>query len=318
MLYQKYNFFHENEIHYFAILISLFLISLTTPFITLNGKEINLTEYQHKVSICAFFKNEEKFIKEWIEYHKLIGVDHFYLYNTKNNDNSKKQVQSYITQGVVTWIDWPSMTFSHEEETEKMMQALAIQIPAYEHAAKYEGLHKTKWLIVLDVNEYLVPGEGQTLGKIIEKYDRFPGISLKTDFFDASQVDFIPKRHLLIQTVELSIPPSSNPYRQVRKMLFKPEYNVQFSWPPYQVVFSDGENAIGVTKKELKINRYTNRFKGAFKHRHPKQRVSVDNRFMPEEEIDQILNLGYEIEDFSKEIFRFVPQLLKNMGCSYE
>ncbi len=30
-------------------------------------------------SICAIFKDESLSIKEWIEYHKLIGVEHFYL-----------------------------------------------------------------------------------------------------------------------------------------------------------------------------------------------------------------------------------------------
>ena len=39
-------------------------------------------------SICAIFKDESLSIKEWIEYHKLIGVEHFYLYNNNSTDSS--------------------------------------------------------------------------------------------------------------------------------------------------------------------------------------------------------------------------------------
>ena len=40
-------------------------------------------ERKYNVAICAIFKNEEPYIKEWIEFHKIVGVDHFYLYNNK-------------------------------------------------------------------------------------------------------------------------------------------------------------------------------------------------------------------------------------------
>lgn len=44
-------------------------------------------------SICAIFKDESLSIKEWIEYHKLIGVEHFYLYNNKSKDSSVSILQ---------------------------------------------------------------------------------------------------------------------------------------------------------------------------------------------------------------------------------
>ncbi|WP_369598480.1 glycosyltransferase family 2 protein, partial [uncultured Muribaculum sp.] len=43
-------------------------------------------EFRHKVSLCLIFKDEEPYLKEWIDYHILIGVDHFYLYNNNSSD----------------------------------------------------------------------------------------------------------------------------------------------------------------------------------------------------------------------------------------
>lgn len=50
-------------------------------------------------SICAIFKDESLSIKEWIEYHKLIGVEHFYLYNNNSTDSSVSILQEYVEEG---------------------------------------------------------------------------------------------------------------------------------------------------------------------------------------------------------------------------
>src|SRR5277367_3568367 len=62
---------------------------------------------KHFLSLCSLFKDEAKFLKEWIEYHLLIGVDHFYLYNLESSDSSKKVLREYVSRGIVTLINWP-------------------------------------------------------------------------------------------------------------------------------------------------------------------------------------------------------------------
>ena len=74
-------------------------------------------EAKYRVTICCMFKNEGKFLKEWILYNQIIGIDHIYLYNNNSDDNYLEVLQPFINQGYVTLIDWP------------MPQG---QIPAYE------------------------------------------------------------------------------------------------------------------------------------------------------------------------------------------
>ncbi|KIC71464.1 hypothetical protein DB44_DM00010, partial [Candidatus Protochlamydia amoebophila] len=50
--------------NYFLSIIFLFIIN------TCEG-------YIYDLSVCAIFKNEAPYLKEWIEYHRLIGVKHF-------------------------------------------------------------------------------------------------------------------------------------------------------------------------------------------------------------------------------------------------
>src|SRR4029077_12293973 len=79
------------------------------PQIELNEKIPKPTDSPKKYnfSICAIFKNEAAYFREWLEYNLLIGVDHFYLYNNGSTDESASILEPYIQKGVVTLIDWP-------------------------------------------------------------------------------------------------------------------------------------------------------------------------------------------------------------------
>lgn len=59
------------------------------------------TSKKYKIVLCAIFKNEGRFLKEWIEYHRLIGVDHFFMYNNNSTDNYIEILSKYINEGIV-------------------------------------------------------------------------------------------------------------------------------------------------------------------------------------------------------------------------
>ena len=42
------------------------------------------------LSVVAIAKNEAPYIKEWIEYHKLVGVERFYFYDNGSTDNTRE------------------------------------------------------------------------------------------------------------------------------------------------------------------------------------------------------------------------------------
>ncbi len=62
---------------------------------------------KHYVSICAIFRDEAPFLEEWIEYHRMIGVEHFYLYNHLSADHYYEVLRPYIQEGIVELKDWP-------------------------------------------------------------------------------------------------------------------------------------------------------------------------------------------------------------------
>lgn len=99
------------------------------------------TETKYNVSICGIFKNEAIYLKEWIEFHKIVGVDHFYMYNNNSDDNFRDVLAPYIEEGVVTLVEW------------KKNQA---QMEAY-HDCIEKFSNETRWIGFIDIDEFIVP-----------------------------------------------------------------------------------------------------------------------------------------------------------------
>lgn len=275
---------------------------------------------KYAISICSFFKNEAKYLREWIEYHTLIGVDHFYLYDNGSRDRSFEVLLPFIKKGLVTCVYWPDRMPYHQEENEEGLSswALSTKLPAYENAVKYQALDETEWLIPLDVDEYLVPVRANCLNDVLKHYQKHSGLELKSYFFDGSQTELFPRKELLISSVGLTRKPLEKAQKIITKTLFKPKDQVGFTWPPYQCVFKKDCSVPIIHQNELRINKYVNRYKGVLHFDKKKEKLRVDSRLLYESEICELLEIGFEIEDQEKAISRFEPELRKRMGLETE
>ena len=104
------------------------------------------------LSICAIFKDEAPYLREWIEFHRIVGVQHFYLYNNDSSDDYKDQLSCY-DEDVVTLIDFPGQL---------------KQVEAYNHLLINFG-NETDWVAMIDIDEFIVPKDGLTIQECIKK-----------------------------------------------------------------------------------------------------------------------------------------------------
>ena len=63
--------------------------------------------FLHDLVIVAWLRNEGHYLKEWIDYHLLAGVDHFYLYDHESTDNYNEVIKPYVEAGLVTSKTFP-------------------------------------------------------------------------------------------------------------------------------------------------------------------------------------------------------------------
>jgi glycosyltransferase involved in cell wall biosynthesis len=73
----------------------------------------------------------------------MLGVEKFYLYDNESADNTQDIIKEYIRSGVVEYTYFPGKGVSN-------------QIRAYADAVK-RFKNKTKWLAVIDLDEFIVP-----------------------------------------------------------------------------------------------------------------------------------------------------------------
>lgn len=99
-------------------------------------------------------------LKEWIVFHKLVGVDHIYLYdNTQLNDELRTSPLQAIVQefsDYVTYIPWPAIICSNNRPNFRNPGERSSQYAADAACrSKYGDL--TEWMAFIDSDEYLVP-----------------------------------------------------------------------------------------------------------------------------------------------------------------
>jgi len=137
------------------------IISLFLPFKVLwlkirNRKLYQMEsqlEFKHFLSVAAIAKNEGCNFREWIEYHKFVGVEKFYIYDNDSTDNTYKILRPYIEQGLVEYTYFPG----------KLKQNPAYLDCIYRH--KFD----TKWLALIDLDEFIVPLDCETISEFFKK-----------------------------------------------------------------------------------------------------------------------------------------------------
>jgi hypothetical protein len=290
---------------HFLILAVLFckLFAITS----LQATEAKTIQKKHNLSIVAVLTEDHKNLKEWIEYHRLVGVDHFYLYSTNKKQPYLKALIPYISSKIVSLISWQGLS-QHITDKKSADWALAVKTPAFQHAILCEARKSSTWITFLEVGEFLVPSETCDLSLLLEKYKSYPGIILKSDTFDASSKGAYEQK-LLIETLGLIKDDEKNILDRAEKTILKPELCESFTWPPYKCVFKSNQQARELNRQELRVNRYI-----AASTNNPRGKLHLDSKDLTEDALSEFLDLGYEVEDQERPIQRFLPELTKKMG----
>lgn len=128
-------------------------------------------EAKYNVSICGIFKNEGKYLKEWIEFHQIVGIDHFYMYNNNSDDNFREILAPYIEEGIVTLVEWPKNQ---------------AQMEAY-HDCVSNFASETKWLGFIDIDEFVVPKSTNDVYSFLKKFEKNrPAVMIYWKMFGSS------------------------------------------------------------------------------------------------------------------------------------
>ncbi len=158
-------------------------------FISLSAKE------KYDLACAAIFQDEARFLREWIEFHKTIGVKHFYLYNNLSNDDYFSVLAPYVASREVELIEWPFPSNTLQEWN-------PIQCRAYMDAIT-RSLGKAKWVAFIDTDEFIVLKKGQNLAHLLKNYEDYGALSLNWQIFGHSNVQKLKSEDFLVEKLTL-------------------------------------------------------------------------------------------------------------------
>jgi Glycosyltransferase family 92 len=126
------------------------------------------------VCLAAILKDEDPFVEEWIAHHRLLGVDHFYLY-----DNDPRQPLSDLLashRGYVTIRPWLV------EHDDARYPGRTKQIKAYQHCLDHDAA-KYDWVTFIDGDEFIILDEDANLKAFLADFREYDLIALNWHVF---------------------------------------------------------------------------------------------------------------------------------------
>jgi len=110
---------------------------------------------RYHLAVCAIAKNEGLYFKEWIEWHRRMGVEKFYIYDNESTDSTKEVLTPYIESGLVEYRWFPGYR---------------RQLAAYDDClANYR--FDARWIAIIDLDEFIVPVKDKTIPEFLSRFE---------------------------------------------------------------------------------------------------------------------------------------------------
>ena len=109
--------------------------------------------FLHDLAVVAILKDEGNYLKEWLDYHLLAGVEHFYLYDNDSTDNQAEVAKPYVEAGLVDYFYLPGK---------------AMQMVAYNDAFKRFKFFN-RYMAFIDLDEFIYPKSNRAISEVVDE-----------------------------------------------------------------------------------------------------------------------------------------------------
>ncbi len=205
------------------------------------------------VVICSIFRDEEPFLLEWIDYHRTLGVEKFFLFSDCGSKATRSKLaepllRDHIASGLVE-LRFRDELFSCNEE--KFLKGkrdhLGFQLGAYKKICE-EVRGKADWVALIDCDEYIRPMNHRTIPEMLQaNYADAGGVFLNWRCFGTSGIALEPGASVLNALTRRTL--DSDPENCQGKCLVRPEAFAKISYVHYAqlapgFVYRDGDGEI--------------------------------------------------------------------------
>jgi hypothetical protein len=129
------------------------------------------------LAVCAIFRDEARYLAEWVSFHRLQGVERFYLYDNRSSDDWRSALEPEIEAGIVAVIHFPFVP---------------AQGRAYEDCLRRHR-DDSRWIAFIDIDEFLFSPTGRPLPEILRSFDTHPAVVVNRRTYGTSGLEHPPE-----------------------------------------------------------------------------------------------------------------------------
>jgi tetratricopeptide (TPR) repeat protein len=185
------------------------------------------------LGLCLIAKDEGTYLQEWLDYHILLGVEHFWIYDNESALPLADTLSDYINRGWVTL---------------HTIKGRAMQLYAFDHCIQNYGT-ESKWIGFIDTDEFIVPHSPELLTTYLKRYEGYGGLAISSLFFGFDSNDTRPKCGQIAGYKTRTHERFSR--NRLVKMIIQPE-KVIYPISPHSFLFK--ENFFCVNEKMMRVD----------------------------------------------------------------
>ena len=262
----------------------------------------------YELSACCMFKNnpqyerEWKDMEEWLEYHRVLGVEHFFIYADRCTEDFIKNFDWYVDKGIVTIIKVRNKSWDHS----------SFQAQCLNNFLSSFG-HLTNWCLMTDPDEFIVTKAHNNIKAMLDSLDENVGqILLQWVVFGSSGYENLPLDELLTERFIFCGDNDWVVYKGICKPKLVSNHNSLHS-----ACLKPGAKTIIAPLDFAQINHYWTKDESYFRMKMKRRNaLKMTRGHVSELEISELLKRFNRNEDYS--IFNFIPALKEALYLKHQ
>jgi len=216
------------------------------------------------LSLCLICKDENDYLQEWLDYHILLGVDRFYIFDNGSRVSLRDTLQEYIDRG------WVVVT---------EVAGKGMQLVAYDYCLRAYGKN-TRWMGFIDTDEFLLPKTTLDLREFLKDFEAYGGLAVSSVFFGSNNHQTRPAAgQIASYTMRTQ---STFLENMLIKSIVQPD-KIAMPFSPHDFIYVEDAWCVNEESRRVDFQRYPNSIK----------KIQLNHYFCrSEEEIDIKLNRG--------------------------
>jgi hypothetical protein len=210
------------------------------------------------LALCAIGRDEGRHLREWIEWHRMVGVSRFYFYDNDSSDDTRSVLEPYRRQRLVVYTHWP--------ERPGQLSAYADCIGRARRQAMFIGF--------MDVDEFLVPASGRDVRPVLADFECENGLGVNWLRFGSSGHETPPRGLQIANYLQRSA--DTDPENRIYKSLVRTSRLVGPGAIPHYFDFADGKPVVDEDHEPIIDVRFTKR--------HKTRRIRINHYYMRSEQ----------------------------------